>query len=212
MTWDARGNKMPLAIDLFCGLEKVVPKPKLLRRAYAAIKEGMAGRAQYPNHIWLHHRHRWPYSVTRVFRLVCHIQDAPLCAAFAGVRNIRKFPAQPSHLRRSSDLVFLSMPYPHFLAVCWVAVKKIATTLLCTGARALKAAISLIGARRRDWKVIPAPLAVGPRLGDIGLFQPAQSPSVPSAARRAPLLIGANGLECLSAIVTKQIIHNSVST
>src|SRR5882672_5072120 len=83
----------PLAIDLFCGLRQPEGSP----RANPAIKQFVAGGAEYPNHVTLGVGNDAPCAVSLVLRLVRHLKNAIFSAGFAGRGKVRAAPPKPAN-------------------------------------------------------------------------------------------------------------------
>ena len=186
------------ALDLFCGLFQ----PEFLLCAKPTIKQLVAGRAKYPDHVTLRVRHYPPRTVSLVFRLVCHLKDTHFATGFTGGRQIRVSAAQSPNYRilewapRVVD--FLN---PGF------ASHEIAPLSPRRFTRAILGAIATVRAWWCDLEVRSALETVAPSFSDVVLLLAPNSASPRLAARRTISFIWPFCLERPRTFYAKQIIH-----
>ena len=191
----------PLAIDLFCGSLQ----PKLFLRAYLVIEKFVTGRTQYPKHVALRVIRGFVRSIPSIFGSVRNFQNARFSAALASGREVGILAAQSSEAN-----VFVWAPrivdflYPRLLAM------KLPALLPGGLARTVVGAIPLIGAWGCDVEMLPAPLAVCPRLCNVGLLPSSAAPRNTPTIRRAVKLVRSHGFEWGAANFANQIIHDAV--
>lgn len=189
----------PLAIDLCCGL----CEPEFGLRANAAVEQLVARWAKHPEHVPLRVADERPGAVAGKFRLVRDLQDAILAAAFARRGNVRVSAAHPVELGVLIGSARVVFPLPRR-----IAPRPNASKLACGFPRAIRRAVTLIGAGRDNLKMSAAARAVFSRRRHVGLFTPAAATGPSRAAGGAIEFVRPYGLERCGAITTGQIIHS----
>lgn len=158
--------KLPLAIDLYCGLSE----PKLLLRAQPAIKQLVTSGAKKPNHMALSVGDYLPCAVAFKLRSVSDFKNAILTARLAGSRQVRIPSAESAYdgvLERSARIIELSSVWPVEMESSALGARR----LPC----AFRRAVTSIRARRRDVKMRPTSKTISSGLGDVGLLKTPQS-------------------------------------
>lgn len=193
-------SRRPLAIDLYCGLSQA----KFGLSAYTAIKELVACRAEYPDHVPLAVFHHAPCALSFKAGAVRNLYNSVFAASFALSRKVRIFSLKAlktAVLIRSHGIVdFLDIRLS-FMKGPALRPRNFASALL--------GAISLVCVGGCDREVC-ATLAAIAAVFSGSFVLPAPDPSSPlRTVATAPFLVWSYCLEWLGTLAAKQIIHSA---